>query len=89
MSASEQEIKNLIGKEYKQGFVTVLETDTFLPGLDEEIIHRLSKVKNEPEFMLEYRLKAFRHWQTMKSPEWAFVKFDPIDYQIDQLLFGA
>ena len=39
------------------------------------------KIKNEPEFMLEYRLKAFRHWQTMKSPEWAFVKFDPIDYQ--------
>ena len=81
MSASTQEINNLINQEYKQGFVTELETDTFPIGLDEDVIHRLSKVKNEPEFMLEYRLKAFRHWQTMKSPEWAFVKFDPIDYQ--------
>ena len=81
MSASEQELKNLIGKEYKQGFVTEVETDTFPPGLDEAVIHRLSKVKNEPEFMLEYRLKAFRHWQTMKTPNWAFVEFDPIDYQ--------
>ena len=81
MSASTQEINNLINQEYKQGFVTELETNTFLPGLDESVIHKLSKIKNEPEFMLEYRLKAFRHWQTMKSPEWAFVKFDPIDYQ--------
>ncbi len=81
MSASAKEIEQLIGKEYKQGFVTELETDTFPPGLDEEVIYKLWKIKNEPEFMLEYRLKAFRHWQTMKSPEWAFVKFDPIDYQ--------
>lgn len=81
MSASAKEIEQLIGKEYKQGFVTELETETFPPGLDEEVIHKLWKIKNEPEFMLEYRLKAFRHWQTMKSPEWAFVKFDPIDYQ--------
>jgi len=81
MSASAQEIQNLISQEYKQGFVTVLETETFAPGLDEDVIHRLSKVKNEPEFMLEYRLKAFRHWRTMKTPEWAFVKFPPIDYQ--------
>jgi len=81
MSANAQEINDLINQGYKQGFVTVVETDTFPAGLDEAVIHKLSKVKNEPEFMLEYRLKAFRHWQTMKSPEWAFVKFDPIDYQ--------
>ena len=81
MSASTQEINTLINQEYKQGFVTELETDTFPPGLDEAVIHKLSKVKNEPEFMLEYRLKAFRHWQTLKSPEWAFVNFTPIDYQ--------
>jgi Fe-S cluster assembly protein SufB len=81
MSASAQEIHNLISQEYKQGFVTVLETETFAPGLDEDIIHRLSLVKNEPEFMLEWRLKAYRHWRTMKTPEWAFVKFDLIDYQ--------
>ncbi|MGR8981235.1 MAG: Fe-S cluster assembly protein SufB [Gammaproteobacteria bacterium] len=81
MSASAKEIQNLISREYKQGFVTEVEADTFPPGLDESVIHKLSKVKNEPDFMLEYRLKAFRHWQTMQTPKWAFVKFDPIDYQ--------
>ena len=81
MSASTQEINQLINQDYKQGFVTVLETDTFPPGLNEAVIHQLSKVKNEPEFMLDYRLKAFRHWQTMSSPDWAQLKIDPIDYQ--------
>jgi len=81
MSNSAQEIENLISQEYKQGFVTELEADTFPPGLDEEVIRKLSRIKNEPEFMLEYRLKAFRHWQTMPSPDWAQLKIDPIDYQ--------
>lgn len=81
MSSSAKEIENLIAQEYKQGFVTELEVDTFPPGLDEEVIAKLSKVKNEPDFMLEYRLKAFRHWQTMKSPDWAQLNIDPIDYQ--------
>ena len=81
MSASTQEINNLINQTYKQGFVTELETDTFPVGLDETVIHKLSKVKNEPDFMLEYRLKAFRHWQTMKSPDWAQLNIEPIDYQ--------
>jgi Fe-S cluster assembly protein SufB len=81
MSNSAQEIENLISQEYKQGFVTELEVDTFPPGLDEDVIRRLSKVKNEPEFMLEYRLKAFRHWQTMPSPDWALLNIEPIDYQ--------
>jgi Fe-S cluster assembly protein SufB len=81
MSATAQEIEHLISQEYKQGFVTDLEVDTFPPGLDEEVIRKLSLVKNEPEFMLEYRLKAFRHWQTMPSPDWAQLKIDPIDYQ--------
>ena len=81
MSASAQEIENLIGQQYKQGFVTDLEVDTFPPGLDEEVIRKLSLVKNEPEFMLEYRLKAFRHWQTMTPPNWAQLNIEPIDYQ--------
>ncbi len=81
MSSSTQEIEQLIGQEYKQGFVTDLEVDTFPPGLDEDVIRRLSKVKNEPEFMLEYRLQAFRHWQEMDSPDWAQLNIDPIDYQ--------
>ena len=70
MSATAQEIEQLINKEYKPGFVTDLEVDTFPPGLDEDVIRKLSFVKNEPEFMLEYRLKAFRHWQSMPSPDW-------------------
>jgi Fe-S cluster assembly protein SufB len=81
MSATAQEIEHLISQEYKPGFVTELEVDTFPPGLDEDVIRRLSLVKNEPEFMLEYRLNAFRHWQTMPSPDWAQLKIDPIDYQ--------
>ena len=81
MSSSTEEITNLISQEYKQGFVTELEVDTFPPGLDEEVITKLSKIKNEPDFMLEYRLKAFRHWQTMKEPDWAQLNIDPINYQ--------
>ena len=81
MSATHTEIENLIGQKYKQGFVTELEVDTFPAGLDESVIRKLSKVKNEPEFMLEYRLKAFKHWQTMTDPDWAQLNIDPIDYQ--------
>lgn len=81
MSSSAKEVENLISQEYTQGFVTELEVETFPPGLDEEVIAKLSKIKNEPDFMLEYRLKAFRHWQTMKSPDWAQLNIDPIDYQ--------
>ena len=81
MSASTQEINNLINQSYKQGFVTELETDTFPPGLDESVIVKLSKVKNEPDFMTEWRLQAFRHWQTMMSPDWAQLNIEPIDYQ--------
>ena len=81
MSSSAQEIENLISHKYKEGFVTELEVETFPPGLDEGVIARLSAIKGEPEFMLEYRLKAFRHWQTMKEPNWAQLKIAPIDYQ--------
>jgi Fe-S cluster assembly protein SufB len=82
MTSNAQEIEDLIGQdEYTAGFVTDVEVDTFPPGLDEEVIRRLSKIKNEPEFMLEYRLKAYRHWLKMKEPDWAQLKIDPIDYQ--------
>ena len=81
MSSSAEEIENLIAQDYKQGFITDLEVDTFPPGLDEEVIAKLSKIKNEPDFMLDYRLKAFNHWQTMKSPDWAQLNIEPIDYQ--------
>lgn len=81
MSDSTQEINQIINQEYKQGFVTVLETDTFAPGLNEAVIHQLSAIKNEPDFMLAYRLQAFRHWQTLTPPTWAQVTIDAIDYQ--------
>ncbi len=81
MSSSAKEVENLIAQEYTQGFVTKIEVETFPPGLDEDVIAKLSKIKNEPEFMLEYRLKAYRHWLTMDSPDWAQLNIEPIDYQ--------
>jgi len=71
----------LTDREYKYGFVTDVEVEEFPKGLDEGIVRRLSAVKNEPDFVLEFRLKAFRHWQTMTEPKWAHVAYSEIDYQ--------
>ena len=81
MSSSVSAISDLIGREYKEGFVTDVETDTFPPGLDEEVIRALSTKKNEPEFMLDWRLSAFQRWQEMAEPSWAHVSYQPIDFQ--------
>jgi Fe-S cluster assembly protein SufB len=81
MAATAQTLEKLIKKEYTPGFVTDLEADTLPPGLNEDVIRAISAKKNEPAFMLEWRLEAFRHWLTMKEPEWAFVHYGPIDYQ--------
>ena len=81
MSTEVSQIEELANKEYKYGFVSNVEAETFPKGLNEDIIRRLSAVKEEPEFMLEWRLKAYRHWLTLKEPNWANVHFDPIDYQ--------
>ncbi len=67
--------------EYKYGFVTDIETELAPRGLTEETIRYISAKKNEPEFLLEFRLKAFRHWLTMKQPSWAHLQIDPIDFQ--------
>ena len=67
--------------EYKWGFVTDIEADEFPKGLNEDIVRKLSAVKNEPEWMTDLRLKAYRHWLTLKEPNWAKVKYDKIDYQ--------
>ena len=80
MNKSIQE-KELVNREYKYGFVTDIETEQFPIGLDEEIIRLLSEKKKEPAFMLEWRLKAFHHWKSMKEPHWANVKYDPINYE--------
>ncbi|MBI4470730.1 MAG: Fe-S cluster assembly protein SufB, partial [Acidobacteria bacterium] len=74
-------IESLVNQEYKYGFVTDIETDVAPRGLNEAIIRMISSKKNEPEFMLEWRLKAFRHWQTMVEPTWPNVHYPPIDYQ--------
>jgi Fe-S cluster assembly protein SufB len=74
-------IEQLANQEYKYGFVTDIEADVVPPGLNEETVRLISAKKNEPEWMLEWRLKALRHWLTMKEPSWANVHYNPIDYQ--------
>ena len=81
MNSSVSAISDLIGRDYKEGFVTEIETDTFPPGLDEDVIRALSIKKNEPEFMLDWRLSAFQRWQDMVEPSWAHVSYQPIDFQ--------
>ena len=73
--------------EYKYGFVTDIETDVIPKGLSEDVVRLISAKKEEPEWMLEFRLKAFRHWQTMKMPTWAHLKIPEIDYQ--EIIFYA
>ncbi len=74
--------------EYKYGFVTDLETDQSPKGLSEDIIKFISKKKNEPEWLLEFRLKAYRYWLTLEEPDWALIHHPPIDYQ-DIIYFSA
>ena len=74
------EVEALVRREYQHGFVTDLESDTVPPGLDEDVVRLISRKKDEPEFLLEWRLKAYRHWLTMKEPRWANVTHAPIDY---------
>ena len=76
-----QELEQLTRQEYKYGWVDDIDADTLPPGLNEGVVRAISARKGEPEFMLEWRLKAFRHWQTMKEPTWAHLKIEPIDYQ--------
>ena len=78
---SNEAIKKTIAEDYKYGFETNVEQDTFPPGLDEQVIKRLSEIKNEPKWLLNWRLKAYRHWLKMKEPTWSNIQYDPIDYQ--------
>ena len=82
MSTTEtQKIEELTNKEYKYGFVTDIESDSLPVGLNEDTIRQLSAKKEEPEWMTEWRLKAYRYWLTMEEPKWPNVKYPPIDYQ--------
>ncbi|MGB5474588.1 MAG: Fe-S cluster assembly protein SufB [Gammaproteobacteria bacterium] len=81
MRATEKTVTELVGKGYQHGFVTDIETDTVAPGLSEETIRLISSRKQEPEWLLEARLKAYRHWLTLTEPKWAYVSHPPIDFQ--------
>lgn len=74
-------IDKVVGQSYGFGFVTDIESDIIPPGLNEDVIRLISAKKNEPDFMLQWRLRAYRHWLTMKHPRWAHVQFPPIDFQ--------
>ena len=77
----EEIIKDITEQEYKYGFTTDVETEVVPPGLNEDIIRLISAKKNEPEWLLEFRLKAFRKWQTMSVPTWAHLDIPEIDFQ--------
>ena len=81
MSSKSQEVEALLGQKYRHGFVTDIESDSLPPGLDEDVVRAISLKKKEPQFLLDWRLKAFRHWQTMREPTWSRVRYKPIDYQ--------
>ncbi len=81
-------LSEVTNSDYKYGFVTDIETDTFPKGLNEDIVRKISAKKNEPEFLMEFRLKAYRHWLKMKMPRWANIKLPEIDYQ-DIIYYAA
>jgi Fe-S cluster assembly protein SufB len=82
MSESMQTLEQHTQSEYKYGFTSDIETEVFPKGLNETIVRMISAKKNEPEFLTEWRLQAFRHWQTMEEPHhWANLKYEPVDYQ--------
>ena len=81
MATPQTDIELLATQEYKYGFVTDIEEETVAPGLNEDVVRLISNKKGEPEWLLEWRLKAYRHWLKMLEPTWANVKFPPIDYQ--------
>jgi Fe-S cluster assembly protein SufB len=81
MSTNQQDLDAIVGQKYQHGFVTDIEADTVPPGLDEDVIRLISRKKGEPQFLLDWRLRAYRHWLGMASPDWAHLRIAPIDYQ--------
>ncbi|NDY96567.1 Fe-S cluster assembly protein SufB [Wenzhouxiangella limi] len=81
MNQTAQQVEQVIQQRYKAGFYTDIDSDRIRAGLDEEIVAMISAKKNEPEWLLEWRLKAFHHWQTMVGPNWAHLNLPPIDFQ--------
>ena len=83
MSQTEEDklLNEVTGKSYEFGFTTDIESDTLAPGLNEDVIRKISSKKSEPEWMLEWRLNAFRIWSEMEEPEWAHVNYPKPDFQ--------
>ncbi len=81
MSNANSELGALLARGYQHGFVTDIDSDTLPPGLDESVVRAISARKREPQFLLDWRLRAYRHWLTMREPRWARLRYEPIDYQ--------
>lgn len=88
MQDSNTIIQEVTGSEYKYGFVTDIDTDVIPRGLNEDVVRLISAKKNEPDWLLDFRLKAFRYWQTLEMPHWAHLNIPPIDYQ-DIIYYAA
>src|SRR5690606_32139848 len=88
MSSETAMLEEYSKREYKHGFVTDIEADTLPPGLNEDVVRIISAKKEEPQWLLDWRLKAFRHWQTMQEPTWPHVHYPAIDYQ-DMIYYSA
>ena len=81
MQSPTDHLNELAGQEYKYGFVTDIESAAIEPGLNEDVIRRISSIKKEPDWLLEWRLKAYRHWLDMVEPRWPKVGYPEIDFQ--------
>ena len=81
MRADTDTIDEFVASDYKYGFVTDIESESLEPGLGEDAVRFISAKKNEPEWLLEWRLKAFRHWEKLECPTWPHVKYPPINFQ--------
>jgi Fe-S cluster assembly protein SufB len=81
MNTEDKEFSDIVKQKYQYGFVTDIEQELVPPGLDEDVVRLISRKKGEPEFLTNWRLKAYRHWLTMSEPTWSHVKYTPIDYQ--------
>ncbi|MDH3864410.1 MAG: Fe-S cluster assembly protein SufB, partial [Gammaproteobacteria bacterium] len=80
MTTETENIESLVNRRYEHGFVTDIDSDSLPPGLDEDVVRAISARKEEPEFMLEWRLRAYRLWLEMREPTWAHVHYPPIDF---------
>ena len=87
MTTHTSNLERFVDSEYPQGFVTTVEMDKFEPGLSEAVVRQISARKNEPDFMLQWRLQAYRHWLTLETPVWSKVHYPAIDY--DAIIYYA